>query len=227
MKITSGGGIYDEITKLRIPFNHLKKRLEVSHSTPLRLSLLSLSHITGVFIRSAFRDNLRAWVFPSEHFPTFSFEMNRPTLELIAYRIMEKAVFNLCHDGYVAFATMLIDKNNSNIPIITDLSKENFANFLRTLSPHLNAIIIISEAWTLMPDDVDLTIPVSENPKRIEAVFVSAHVAANFFLQKLLNATLRTTPLPTTRLSILGTTHRIIRLVTLANCLLYLIYALN
>ncbi len=90
------------------------------------------------------------------------------------------ALRNLVNDGRVAFATMII-KDNAITPILLDstdsANKEAFGNFLRTLSPHVDAIIIISEAWTLMPDDVDamaLTMPVSQHPKRVEGVFVTA-----------------------------------------------------
>ena len=94
--------------------------------------------------------------------------------------MMDAALCNLVNDGHVAFATMLI-KDNAITPILlqstNSSNKEAFGDFLRALSPHVDAIIIISEAWTLMPDDVDamaLTIPVSQHPKRVEGVFVTA-----------------------------------------------------
>ena len=106
--------------------------------------------------------------------------MDRATLSPIASHMMDAALRNLVNDGHVAFATMII-KDNCITPILlqsTDSSnKEAFGNFLRTLSPHVDAIIIISEAWTLMPEDVDamaFTIPVSQHPKRVEGVFVTA-----------------------------------------------------
>jgi len=94
---------------------------------------------------------------------------------------MDIALRNLVKDGYVAFATMVVGKDNTITQIAlqsTDSStKVALADFLRDLSPHVDAIIIISEAWTLMPDDVDamaLTMPVSQHPKRVEGVFVTA-----------------------------------------------------
>jgi hypothetical protein len=90
------------------------------------------------------------------------------------------ALRNLVNDGHVAFATMVI-KDNAITPILLEstnsFNKEAFGNFLHAISPHVDAIIIISEAWTLMPDDVDamaLTIPVSQHPKRVEGVLVTA-----------------------------------------------------
>eukprot|EP00966_Prymnesium_polylepis_P166221 3842571-Prymnesium_polylepis.1 len=69
----------------------------------------------------------------------------------------------------------MVIKDNAITPILlqstNSSNKELFGNFLRALSPHVDAIIIISEAWTLMSDDVDamaLTIPVSQHPKRVE-----------------------------------------------------------
>eukprot|EP00966_Prymnesium_polylepis_P247373 5720098-Prymnesium_polylepis.2 len=91
-------------------------------------------------------------------------KVERATLAPIASRMMDAALSNLVNDGHVALATMLSNK-------------EAFGNFLRMLSPHVDAIIIISEAWTLMEEDVDamdLTIPVSQHPMRVEGVFVSA-----------------------------------------------------
>ena len=107
--------------------------------------------------------------------------MDRTTLAPIASHMMDAALRNLVNDGHVAFATMLIGKDNTITPIAlqstNSSNKEAFGDFLRALSPHVDAIIIISEAWTLMPDDVDamaLTMPVSQHPKRVEGVFVTA-----------------------------------------------------
>ena len=76
--------------------------------------------------------------------------MDRATLSPIASHMMDAALRNLVNDGHVAFATMII-KDNCITPILlqsTDSSnKEAFGNFLRTLSPHVDAIFIISEAW--------------------------------------------------------------------------------
>ena len=106
--------------------------------------------------------------------------MDRTALAPIASHMMDAALRNLVSDGHVAFATMVI-KDGAITPILLDstdsANKEAFGNFLRALSPHVDAIIIISEAWTLMPDDVDamaLTMPVSQHPKRVEGVFVTA-----------------------------------------------------
>ena len=106
--------------------------------------------------------------------------MDRTTLAPIASHMMDAALRNLVNDGHVAFATMII-KDGAITPILLDstssANKEAFGNFLRALPPHVDAIIIISEAWTLMPDDVDamaLTMPVSQHPKRVEGVFVTA-----------------------------------------------------
>eukprot|EP00966_Prymnesium_polylepis_P091143 2109616-Prymnesium_polylepis.1 len=90
---------------------------------------------------------------------------------------MKIALTNLLNDGYVAFAIMIIGKDSTITPMmIESSSKEATGRFLRMLSPHVDAIIIISEAWTLMEDDIDdlaLTVPVSEHPKRVEGVFRS------------------------------------------------------
>jgi hypothetical protein len=65
---------------------------------------------------------------------------------------------------------MIIGKDSTITPILIESpSKEATGRFLRTLSPHVDAIIIISEAWTLMHDDIDelaFAVPVSQHPKR-------------------------------------------------------------
>ena len=106
--------------------------------------------------------------------------MDHTTLAPIASHMMDAALRDLVNDGHVAFATMVI-KDNAITPILlqstNSSNKEALGNFLRALSPYVDVIIIISEAWTLMPDDVDamaLTIPVSQHPKRVEGVFVTA-----------------------------------------------------
>ena len=85
--------------------------------------------------------------------------MNRDTLVPIAIHMMHVALNNLVRDGYVAFAAVIIDKDNSVTPIQPENSsnsqKEAFGSFLRIIAPHVEAIIIISEAWTLSPEDVN------------------------------------------------------------------------
>ena len=108
--------------------------------------------------------------------------MNRSSLAPIARQMMDSALANLLRDGYVAFATMIIGHDNKITPILVHANnnmseREAFGQFLRDLSPRLHAIIIISEAWTLMEEDIDemaLSIPVSQHPKRVEGVFVTA-----------------------------------------------------
>ena len=104
--------------------------------------------------------------------------MDRAALAPIASQMMKMALANLANDGYVAFAIMIIGKDSSITPILIESpSKDATGHFLRTLSPHVDAIIIISEAWTLMKDDIDelaFAVPVSQHPKRVEGVFVSA-----------------------------------------------------
>jgi hypothetical protein len=104
--------------------------------------------------------------------------MDRAALAPIASQMMKMALANLVNDGYVAFAIMIIGKDSTITPILIESpSKEATGRFLRTLSPHVDAIIIISEAWTLMHDDIDelaFAVPVSQHPKRVEGVFVNA-----------------------------------------------------
>ena len=107
--------------------------------------------------------------------------MQRPALLSVATEIMNMALVNLTRDGHVAFATLLIDKDGTITPVLVQTRNSNeraaFGDVLRTLAPHLDAIVIVSEAWTLKPEDVDdvsLTMPVSHNPKRVEGVFVTA-----------------------------------------------------
>ena len=104
--------------------------------------------------------------------------MDRAALAPIASHMMKAALANLVNDGYVAFAIMIIGKDSTITPMaIESSSKEATGCFLRALSPHVDAIILISEAWTLMKDDIDelaFTVPVSQHPKRVEGVFVNA-----------------------------------------------------
>eukprot|EP00966_Prymnesium_polylepis_P187438 4345623-Prymnesium_polylepis.2 len=71
--------------------------------------------------------------------------MDRPTLAPIASHMMSMALSTLVNDGYVAFATMLIGKDKTITPIMVESTsssnKEVFGNFLRLLSPHVDAII--------------------------------------------------------------------------------------
>ena len=107
--------------------------------------------------------------------------MDRTNLSRIAVDMMSIALANLERDGHVAFVTMVVHKDGTMTPIMlsstSSSNKQAFGAFLRRLSPDVDAIIIISEAWTLMPEDVDgtaFTMPVSQNPKRVEGVFVTA-----------------------------------------------------
>ena len=94
---------------------------------------------------------------------------------------MDIALANLTRDGYVSFAIMLVGKDRTITPVLVQARSSSdraaSGDMLRILAPHLDAVVIVSEAWTLKPEDVDeasVTMPVSENPKRIEGVFVTA-----------------------------------------------------
>lgn len=106
--------------------------------------------------------------------------MDCNTLAATAAWMMRMALENLMRDGYVAFVVMVL-KDQQTIPISVDSDdkedfKERLGNFLRSLSPCVDAIIIISEAWMLSGVDIDAeaTPRVSQHPKRAEAVFVTA-----------------------------------------------------
>ena len=83
--------------------------------------------------------------------------MDRRQLESLARQLMTQARGNLTQDGYVAFAVLLVTKDNDLVPVMTSTAngeaKEALATFLRMLAPHLSAIFLISEAWTLIADD--------------------------------------------------------------------------
>ena len=103
--------------------------------------------------------------------------MTRTTIEAIGSRMMSMALDNLERDGYVAFAALVIAHNGEVAPIMLEHvdaeQKEKLAALLRQLAPHSQAIVIISEAWTLTKDLVlPLEKPVSEHNERQEGVFV-------------------------------------------------------
>lgn len=53
-------------------------------------------------------------------------------------------------------------------------SKLNLGHMLRALSPHCKAIVVLSEAWTLVDAaEYDRSMPVSEHASRKEGVFVT------------------------------------------------------
>ena len=78
-------------------------------------------------------------------------KMNRAMCEQIGEQMMTMALDNLERDGYVAFATLLISREGEMTPVlletVNDESKDNLAIMLRTLAPHLSAVVVISEAW--------------------------------------------------------------------------------
>lgn len=109
--------------------------------------------------------------------------MDRRQLESLARQLMTQACGNLTQDGYVAFAVLLVTKDNDLIPVMTSTAngeaKEALATFLRMLAPHLSAIFLISEAWTLIGDDsqqfveqYDSGQTLATHPNRKEGVFV-------------------------------------------------------
>ena len=59
---------------------------------------------------------------------------------------------------------------------VNDESKDNLATMLRALAPHLSAIVVISEAWTLEDSDAIGALGpgnrVADSPARKEGVFV-------------------------------------------------------
>ena len=106
--------------------------------------------------------------------------MNREQIEQIAEGMMQMALDNLERDGYVAFAALLVS-NRSITPLLLARvdaeQKERLGAFLRFLasSGQYDAIAIVSEAWTLDPSkeaSLPLRVPVSEQPNRVEGVFV-------------------------------------------------------
>lgn len=106
--------------------------------------------------------------------------MDRSQVERLGAQFMQMALDNLMQDGYVAFATLLISGNSCNPVMLEQVNAEQKARlgeFLRVLarSGAVDGIVIISEAWTLVPGtacDLPLTSPVSEHPDRKEGVFV-------------------------------------------------------
>ena len=105
--------------------------------------------------------------------------MDRTELLTAAHKMLGCALTHLVSDGYVAMATLLVDENRTMTPISPQTrnveERAMFGDVLRQLAPELAGIIIVTEAWALKPASLDeVTTPVSENPKRIECVFVSA-----------------------------------------------------
>ena len=118
--------------------------------------------------------------------------MDRRQLESFARQLMTQVCDNLTQDGYVAFAVLLITRDNVLIPIMTSTSngeaKEALATFLRMLAPHTSAIFLISEAWTLIDDDsgqaleqYQATQSVATHPNPKEDVFVIGQSLAGEF----------------------------------------------
>lgn len=106
--------------------------------------------------------------------------MNRAMCEQIGEQMMTMALDNLERDGYVAFATLLISREGEMTPVlletVNDESKDNLAIMLRTLAPHLSAVVVISEAWTLEDGAAIAALGannrVVDSPQRKEGVLV-------------------------------------------------------
>ena len=105
--------------------------------------------------------------------------MDRTELIAAARQIMGSALTNLESDGYVAIATLLVNKNRTISPILAPMrnveERAMFGDVLRQMAPELAGIIIVTEAWALKPASLDeVTVPVSQNSNRTECVFVTA-----------------------------------------------------
>lgn len=106
--------------------------------------------------------------------------MDRAMCEQVGEQMMTMALDNLVRDGYVAFATLLLSRQNELTPLlletVSDESKDKLAVMLRVLAPHLSAIVVISEAWTLEDSTaINALGPnnrVADSPQRKEGVFV-------------------------------------------------------
>lgn len=106
--------------------------------------------------------------------------MDRATCEQVGEQMMTMALDNLVRDGYVAFATLLLSPEGELTPLlletVSDESKDKLAVMLRALAPHLSAIVVISEAWTLEDSAaINALGPnnrVADDPQRKEGVFV-------------------------------------------------------
>ena len=106
--------------------------------------------------------------------------MEREQIEQVAEGMMQMALDNLERDGYVAFAALLVSRQNIS-PVLLECvdaeQKARLGEFLRVLAStgEYDAIAIVSEAWTLEPskeESLPLRVPVSEHPNRVEGVFV-------------------------------------------------------
>ena len=104
--------------------------------------------------------------------------MQRAELQHLAAQMMGVAADNLIRDGALKFVTLLYGKDNTLTPCDVRAKDADdraaWGDKLRALAPQMDAIIIIAEAWTLKPEDINLDRSVSENPRRIEAIFVTA-----------------------------------------------------
>ena len=102
----------------------------------------------------------------------------RQNAEHVGERMMDSALDNLVRDGYVAFACLLLSQEDVLTPVMLDRvdaeAKQTLGHMLRALSPHCKAIVILSEAWTLIDaTEYDRSMPVSEHASRKEGVFVT------------------------------------------------------
>ena len=82
--------------------------------------------------------------------------MEREQIEQVAEGMMQMALDNLERDGYVAFAALLVSRQNIS-PVLLECvdaeQKARLGEFLRVLAStgEYDAIAIVSEAWTLEP----------------------------------------------------------------------------
>ena len=106
--------------------------------------------------------------------------MDRSALELIARSMMETAKALLMRHGSLTIAPLLIRgtaPNWSTIPLELDghVNKEKLGAMLRLLAPYCEAIIVIDEAWMRVDEPLEeVVLPVRNDPKRKEGIFVSA-----------------------------------------------------
>ena len=110
-------------------------------------------------------------------------------LESVGARMMQMALDNLARDGYVAICALAISPTGEGAPILPEIAtrddKEIFAQMLRRLAPHCQAIVMTSEAWTLVdhdPTDGRLTMPLAEHPDKKEGVFVQVSSTCGDYL---------------------------------------------
>jgi len=107
--------------------------------------------------------------------PIFNF--NREKLTIYCHELMSKACNNLIKDGYVLCVVKFVRKTGKEsilvLPTTDHESKSKLGILLRRVAPQMDAIFIISECWTLKPEDINSYNQyesISKHDKRVEAI---------------------------------------------------------